>query len=496
VPAAERVTLQLYVMSKCPFATQVQQVAARLVSELGSALELKQDYIVSEGQGGQLQALHGEAEVRGNILQLCAMEHHDQGMAMQFISCLALNFRKIPDNWEGCAASAGINASTLMGCYTSPAGEQLLRASMQRSQAAGAQGSPTIVIAAQKYEGSRDRTALLRAICPSYTKEPTPEACTRLPPELPVKLLVLTDLRCAACATAALEHNLKQRFFPALQVRTVDYSTDDGRRLYRELGLKGLPALLFDESIEQHERYARIRSWVQRRGRYRLLRAPTHFDPTAEICDNNRDDTGNGRVDCADSTCRAKLICRPERPRRLEVFVMSQCPFAARGLLAMREVLKNFGGRLAFDMHYIAEESGGGFSSLHGQSEVEENLRQLCARKYYGRRNRHLDYIWCRMADFRSNDWRTCVKAGMSADRIERCASGREGRQLLARDLKQAKALGISGSPTWLANNRHKFNGITAEAIKEQVCKHNPGLRGCANKLSDGTDGASGSCDQ
>lgn len=175
---------------------------------------------------------------------------------------------------------------------------------------------------------------------------------------------------------------------------------------------------------------------------------------------------------------------------------MSQCPYAAAGLIAMKEVLKNFKGRLRFQINYIAEQKEDGtFKALHGQPEVDENIRQLCAKKHFGRRNRYLKYVWCRMETFRSDQWRTCAETGgISAKVIERCASGPEGRRLLAANLKVAKQLKISGSPTWLINNRHKAIGITAEKIKTGVCKHNKRLVGCQNTLSDETSIPSGTC--
>ncbi|MBW2736476.1 MAG: hypothetical protein JRH20_29160, partial [Deltaproteobacteria bacterium] len=78
------------------------------------------------------------------------------------------------------------------------------------------------------------------------------------------------------------------------------------------------------------------------------------------------------------------------------------------------------------------------------------------------------------MNDYRSNDWKRCAKEGIRAQVIERCARSSQGRRLLARDMKHAVVLQISGSPTWLANNRFKFSGISAERIKKSFCEHNP----------------------
>jgi hypothetical protein len=491
-----KVTVELYVMSKCPFAATAIAGIKGAFEELKGAVDLRVDYIVTENQG-VLSSMHGISEVRGDILQLCAQQSYPTGTFLEFVSCQNKSFQAIPQNWEKCARQAGIDTERLGSCYISGVGEQLLRDSMRRSQAANAMGSPTIVIEGKAHNGGRDKRDFLVALCSAYPGGKQPAACGRIPPPVEVHAVVLNDKRCTACKVEGLIRNLRERFFPSLTVRYLDYGTPDGRTLYRSLGLKGLPAVLLEPGVEKAANYASISRWAVPKGDYKLLRIPASFDPTAEICDNKKDDTGNGRVDCADPTCRNKLRCRRRRPRHLEVFIMSQCPYAAAGVLAMKEVLKNFGGRLGFQINYIAEQKDDGtFSALHGQPEVEENTRQLCVKKHYPRRNRYLKYVWCRMESYRSDQWRTCAESGgLSAAVIERCASGPQGRRLLAANLKVAKDLQISASPTWLVNRRHKATGITAEQIKTAVCKHNKRLSGCQNTLSDDASIPSGSCD-
>ena len=489
--APRQVELRLFVMSKCPHAVQAQQAVRQALDRLGPAVRLRVDYIAKEDGSGKLTAMHGPSEIRGNILQLCALRQPRQA-ALGFIDCLGRDLEQIPDNWEPCAEEAGIPAHKLMACYTAAEGTRLLQASIQRSAAAGVTGSPTILIAGRPYEGARDGRELLRTLCDALG-QPPPPACAKLAPEVAVKLLVLNDRRCARCKTDTMVDALRGRFFRRLSVHTLDYGSAEGKELYRKLKLDGLPALLFDPGIERHHHHPSVARWLEPRGSYRLLLTKPRFDPTAEICDNGTDDTNNGKVDCDDDDCRHTVPCRREQPRRLDLFVMSQCPYAAQAVLAMQEVLKNFPGRLDFDLHYIADQHQGGFRALHGQSEVAENIRQLCAKKHYGKDNRYLGYVWCRFADYSSDDWQSCAVKGISARVIERCAAGSEGHRLLAEDIRVARALGITGSPTWLANNRHTFRGISAEQIKQGLCRRNPKLQGCGNTRSDSSTPA-GSC--
>jgi hypothetical protein len=501
--APKRVSMTIYMMSKCPYAAAAVEAARPAVEALAGHVDLQLDYIAEEGGAGELTSMHGQGEVDGDILQLCARKHSPKGW-LAFVGCQSRSFQTIPDAWEACADDAKISKKAVRACSRGSEGPNLLRVSLRRAKAANAQGSPTIMIDGAAYQGQRKKSHFLRELCDKIRGR-KPAACQTLPEDITVKAVVISDKRCPTCATDSFESNLRSRFFPKLEVKRYDYGEPAGKKLYKQLGLKNLPAMLLEKSVEKAESYDEIKRWLApiADGKYLQLRLPATFDPTAEICDNKIDDNGDGRIDCADPTCTQKLVCRKELPRRADVAIMSQCPFAAKALLAMKEVLAVL--PVAFDVHYIAEKTSDGFSSLHGQGEVEEDIRQLCAKKYYRGKSvwpgqtkeRWLEYVWCRMNDPRSEDWRACATgSGMSADVIAQCAAGAEGKRLLEEDIKLAAALNISGSPTWLANNKHIFNAVTAQQIKEKICERNKGLKGCDRKLSGPAeaDDPGGSC--
>ena len=141
-------------------------------------------------------------------------------------------------------------------------------------------------------------------------------------------------------------------------------------------------------------------------------------------------------------------------------------------------VLDNFGDDIDFHVNYIANEnSDGSFSSLHGQPEVDENIRELCAMKYYP--DSYMNYVWCRNKDIKG-DYTNCAA---DFQKIKTCASSNEGKKLLSQNIKLTNELGIGASPTWMVNNKYKFNGIDAETVKTNFCKYND-VAGCDNALS------------
>ncbi len=363
---------------------------------------------------------------------------------------------------------------------------------VQRSMACAALGIPFIVFSLVGCD-SEPKAKSKSKSGPTQTVEPHSSTQDGMsmsrPSNAPLKMIVLGDKRCKSrrCRTARTIGKIK-RLAPKLQVERLDWSSPRAQKIFTQEGLKFLPAYLFSASDSRSPKLRRLARYLKPtpKGAMRRLKARVDFDPRAEICDNSKDDTGNGLVDCKDPTCDKAPICRKEIPKRLDVFVMSQCPYGTKALDSMSDVLKAFDYKISFHIHYIASKRGSGFRSLHGQAEVDENIRQLCAMKHFPKRYKYMDYIYCRNRKIRSKNWKKCTgkRTGIDTAIIEKCATGPEGKQLFAADIELAKTLRIGSSPTWLANNRFVFHGIPPESIKVGLCKRNPGLKGCELKLS------------
>lgn len=63
--AGEKVTLDFYVMSQCPYGTQVEDAIAPVIERFGPAVDFKVDYIARDLGNGRFQSLHGNTEVAG-----------------------------------------------------------------------------------------------------------------------------------------------------------------------------------------------------------------------------------------------------------------------------------------------------------------------------------------------------------------------------------------------------------------------------------------------
>ena len=139
--------------------------------------------------------------------------------------------------------------------------------------------------------------------------------------------------------------------------------------------------------------------------------------------------------------------------------------------------------KIDYEVHYIANEAGDDFSSLHGQYEIDEDIIQLCIKKHSP--HAWMEYMYCRATKgVKDKDWSICGdETEVDTSSTELCFISGEGEELLREDIKIANALGVGGSPTWLANNKYQFGGIYAEDVKDNFCKYND-LKGCDTKLS------------
>jgi predicted DsbA family dithiol-disulfide isomerase len=481
-PGGRAVGLDLYVMSQCPYGIQVLDALSPALKKVGDSVDFRLNYIANDNGGGSFTSLHGQGEVDEDMRQLCAMKYGKGYAYMDYITCRNQNIRS--NAWESCATESGLEAAKIKACAQGQEGRQLLSASIQASDEANARGSPTIVINGRAYTGGRSETDLTRALCEAM--EPKHRACSAVPKPAKIDVIVLNDARCKDCDTGAMESQLT-KIFPGASMRRLEYGSDDGRKLYNSTGVRYLPAVLFDDGVKADTGYTSIQRYLTPAGGLMSLRIGATFDPTEEICDNHVDDTGDGKVDCADSDCKEKLVCREEKPKTLEVFIMSECPYCSAALTSMKDVL-NASKDMRFSIHYIAAYSNetDTIISLHGQGEVDEDMRQLCAMKYYP--EEYMGYIWCRLNDSKDADWKACAeKNGMNAAKMGTCAGGGEGRGLLIEDMKLAGALGINASPTWLVNNRDQFNGIDAQTILSNYCLRNQDDTGCNNRTTAGS---------
>ena len=154
-------TLELFVMSYCPYGVQAEEKLIPIVKEFGDKIDFKLQFIAQEKEAPSAQdispftSLHGYPEVAENIRQLLiSREYPDQ--YLDYILCRG---KKLDKSWEACAEKLGIDVEKIQELFDSPEAEQLFRENIKRAAELGVRASPTILVDGHKFRA----TQLLRA---------------------------------------------------------------------------------------------------------------------------------------------------------------------------------------------------------------------------------------------------------------------------------------------------------------------------------------------
>ena len=154
-------TLELFVMSYCPFGVQAEEKVIPIVKKFGDAIDFKLQFIAQEKEETSAQditpftSLHGYPEVAENIRQLLiAKEYPDR--YLDYILCRG---KKLDKSWEGCAQKLGIDVARIQALFDTSEAAQLFRKNIARAAELGVKASPTILVDNHKFGANQ----LLRA---------------------------------------------------------------------------------------------------------------------------------------------------------------------------------------------------------------------------------------------------------------------------------------------------------------------------------------------
>jgi len=203
-------------------------------------------------------------------------------------------------------------------------------------------------------------------------------------------------------------------------------------------------------------------------------------------------------IDFEVSEPEAENIPKSDKPK-VELYVMSFCPYgnlAEETFLPVYNLLKD---KVEWNIHYIVSVSENSVSSLHGQPEVDQNIREVCVLNKYG-----MDSFW-KFVDYVNqncgsdgNCWQDAAKqAGLNVNDIQSCFDS-EGLNLMKQEADASNEAGASGSPTMIINGvetRAVYSYGDSEIYKQTICSaFNDEPEECSVQLTSTQSAASGSC--
>jgi len=182
----------------------------------------------------------------------------------------------------------------------------------------------------------------------------------------------------------------------------------------------------------------------------------------------------------------------------VQFFIMSFCPYGQQAEAGLKPVAELFKDKVTFEPHFIVSVSGNATTSLHGQYEVDEDMRQTVILEQYGTATfwKYVDYL---NANCNKNNADTCWKdaakaAGVDTAKVQSLAAS-EGPDLMALEAALTEQLGVTGSPTIFINGAPYSGGRSAEDYKAAICAaFTTAPAECSQALSSNASAASGNC--
>lgn len=176
-------TVDLFVMSFCPYGTQIEKGILPVLSTLGNKIKFNLKFVD--------YAMHGQKEIDENVRQYCVQKTQPTKLNT-YLTCY---LKKGEGTADACMKTAGINAAQVNDCITDTDKQfsvneiakdkskwdnptyPSFNVNKEDNEKFGVQGSPTLVVNGTTISAGRDSASLLKAICSGFSNQP--KECTK-----------------------------------------------------------------------------------------------------------------------------------------------------------------------------------------------------------------------------------------------------------------------------------------------------------------------------
>jgi len=176
VPKAEKASVELFVMSHCPYGTQIEKGFLPVWETLGDQIDFELKFCD--------YAMHGKKELDEQLNQYC-IQKNEPDKLLAYLTCFLE-----ADKGAECLKKVNINTSKLNSCVTATDKEfkvtelfndktswksdrfPQFNVYQADNQKYGVSGSPGLVINGKKISSGRDSASLLKTICAGFNNPP------------------------------------------------------------------------------------------------------------------------------------------------------------------------------------------------------------------------------------------------------------------------------------------------------------------------------------
>lgn len=177
---SSRPSVELFVMSFCPFGVQAENAMDPVVGLLGTKADIKVHYIatVNGDSLDSVKSLHGLPEAKEDLRQICIAKYYPQNLwsYLMDVNAQCYPVYKNATQLEFCqknvTATLGIDNQKIEICASGSEGLALLKGDEAITKNLKITGSPTLIMNGQKYVGQRTAEAYKQAICARFETPP------------------------------------------------------------------------------------------------------------------------------------------------------------------------------------------------------------------------------------------------------------------------------------------------------------------------------------
>lgn len=172
---SDKPVVELFVMSYCPYGTQIEKGIIPAVEALGSKIDFKLKFCS--------YAMHGEKELKENLTQYC-IQKEEPNKLNSYLTCFLEN-----SDSASCLTKASVNTKDNTSCVTETdkqfkvmenfTGNINFQGSYPSFDVEKADntkysvgGSPTLIINGEEIQSNRDSASLLATICSAFNEQP------------------------------------------------------------------------------------------------------------------------------------------------------------------------------------------------------------------------------------------------------------------------------------------------------------------------------------
>jgi len=184
----------------------------------------------------------------------------------------------------------------------------------------------------------------------------------------------------------------------------------------------------------------------------------------------------------------------------VKLFVMAFCPYGNQAENAIKPTVNLLNDSINFEPVYIISKNANGYGSLHGQNELNQDIREKIIYNLYGSQT-WMEYVYainsqCTVQNI-EDCWKTPAETlELNVTEIENEYSNSTMYNVLAEEGYQTSLdYGVGSSPTLIINNQTYSGQRTTEAYKVGICKYfttEPDV--CNETLDSNNVAASGNC--